>query len=88
MIVVIFVIQNVWEVFIFIVKCFGVDQILFDSFVSLYRGQLVVHCAGFRMFLNEQFVNLRMWLNFAMSVTQLLFSDDHSSTCYFPINRL
>jgi len=47
-------------VFIFIVKCFGVDQILFDSFVSLYRGQLVVHCAGFRMFLNEQFVNLRM----------------------------
>ena len=58
MIVVVFVVRSFWKVFVFIVKCFGVDQILFDSFVSLYRGHLIIHCAEFRMFLNEQFVNL------------------------------
>ena len=82
-IIVIFLVRIVLIVFIFKFRCSWVDQILFGSFVSLYQGQLIFHCVGFRTFLTGRFVNSMMWLNFAMFVTQLLLVGGHSSTGYF-----
>ena len=73
-----FVVKIVLKVIIFRFKLFVADQILFDSFVSLFKGHLIILYVEFKTFLNGQFVSSTMLLNFAMlEVTKLLF-DDHS----------
>lgn len=61
-----FVVIIVLKVMIFRFKLFVVDQILFDSFVSLFKDHLIILYVEFKTFLNGQFVSLMMLFNFAM----------------------
>ena len=65
------------------IKCWEDGQILSGSFVSLCPSRWVVHCVGFRTFLDGRFANLRMRLHFAMSVAPLRLVGGHFLAGWF-----